>query len=136
MQTTLNSTIGGDNFASFKGLVAAAVVADEPPGFAHEEHASAHVPAVKPCFPVAVETPCGDPCEIERGGPETPYACDIWRHGLQDRIELVEITMPAERNARRDQAVAKVLARRNAQALVLEPGTPARLAQKLSSVIG
>src|SRR5690606_1509426 len=83
LQLRMHRGAAGDIFAAVDRTIAAAEVADEAAGLAHEQHARGDVPDLEVAFPEAVVAPRRDPCEVEAGGAETADAGDFGR----DRAE-------------------------------------------------
>src|SRR5690606_5375053 len=78
-------------------------------------------------FPETVETPSGDPREIERGRAEPANPGDLRAEGRQDPRPLVKIPVRLVRDAGRDQRLTELAPRRDAQPGILQPGAAALL---------
>src|SRR3546814_3669864 len=80
------------------------------------------IPKLQVAFPKAVETPCRDPGQIERGRSEAADARYFGRDRVQNALEPGHVAMAHEGNAGGDQGIGEVAPRRHAQATVLKPG--------------
>src|SRR3954451_13440857 len=73
-QLPMQRLVAAGDRAGRQRVIPAVGIADESARLAHEDQAGADVPAPEMPLPVEVETPAGDPGEIERGGAHPPDA--------------------------------------------------------------
>src|SRR3546814_14252485 len=103
LQLGVHRGAASDIFAALDRAVAAAEIADETAGFAHQQHARGDVPDRKVAFPETVVAPCCDPREIEAGGAETADAGDFGRYRTENAAPLRHIAMAHVRDSGRNQ---------------------------------
>src|SRR5439155_2336398 len=93
-----------DIFAALERAIAAAIIGDEPPGLADQQHARGRVPQVEGVFPIAVHPPRRDPGEVECRRAEAADAGDVRSNGGVDLRPLFRIAASDERDSGADQA--------------------------------
>src|SRR3546814_13813493 len=72
----MNRIARRDDLAAFNGAIPAPEIADESACFAHQKDTGGDIPKLQVAFPKAVETPCRDPGQIDRGrsdAADAPY---------------------------------------------------------------
>src|SRR3546814_9057498 len=83
----MNRIARRDDLAAFNGAIPAPEIADESACFAHQKDTGGDIPKLQVAFPKAVETPCRDPGQIERGRSEAAEARYFGRDRVQNRSE-------------------------------------------------
>src|SRR3546814_7152395 len=93
LQLRMHRGAAVDELAAVDRAVAAAKIADEAAGLAHEQHTRRDVPHLQVAFPETVVTARRDPCEVEAGGAEAADTGDFGRHGTENAAPLGHIAM-------------------------------------------
>ena len=117
---------GGDHLSAVQEVAVAGEIADEPARFLDQQAAGRDVPRVEADLPEAVVEAGGDVREIERGRAGPAQAGRLLDHRLHHPEVRVEIAAVAKREAGADEAVAQMLALRDADAPVVEERAAAR----------
>src|SRR5688572_14486094 len=97
-----------DEFAALDRPVAAAEIADETAGFAHQQHARCDVPDFEVAFPEAVVTARGDPSEVKTGGAKAADARNFRGDRTENAAPLRHIAMAHERDTCRNQTFVQI----------------------------
>src|SRR3546814_16883375 len=86
LQLRMHRGAAVDELAAVDRAVAAAKIADEAAGLAHEQHTRRDVPHLQVAFPETVVTARPDPCEVEAGGAEAQDTGAFGRHGTRKSV--------------------------------------------------
>src|SRR3546814_1332299 len=103
----MNRIARRDDLSAFNGAIPAPEIADESACFAHQKDTGGDIPKLQVAFPKAVETPCRDPGQIERGRSEAADARYFGRDRVQNALEPGHVAMAHEGNAGGDQGIGE-----------------------------
>src|SRR5690606_2075022 len=110
-QPRMQVAIGGKHLPLGDARLATPEIGDEAAGLPHQNDARGDVPELKVLLPETVITAGRDPGEIERGRAEAANSGHFRRDGAEDLLEAIQIAMPLERRAGRNQRFVEMAAR-------------------------